>query len=99
MARCTPALRGWLFATTTWVVQVYLGDPEASVARPPRELKAFTKVRLQPGQRERARLHIDQRAFDTNGPSGDGQIFPREADLVRTSLFTKAVPATLWYEK
>lgn len=31
------------------VVQVYLRDPEASVARPPRELKAFRKVRLDPG--------------------------------------------------
>ena len=32
------------------VVQVYVGDPEASVARPVRELKAFAKVDLGPGQ-------------------------------------------------
>jgi beta-glucosidase len=31
------------------VVQLYVGDPEASVARPVRELKAFTKVDLEPG--------------------------------------------------
>ncbi len=31
------------------VVQVYVRDPQASVLRPPRELKAFRKVRLSPG--------------------------------------------------
>ncbi|MEJ7582643.1 MAG: glycoside hydrolase family 3 C-terminal domain-containing protein [Acidimicrobiales bacterium] len=31
------------------VVQVYVGDPESSVARPIRELKAYTKVALAPG--------------------------------------------------
>jgi beta-glucosidase len=32
------------------VVQLYVGDPEASVARPVRELKAFAKVELAPGE-------------------------------------------------
>jgi beta-glucosidase len=32
------------------VVQLYVGDPEASVARPLRELRAFTKVDLDPGE-------------------------------------------------
>jgi beta-glucosidase len=32
------------------VVQLYVRDPEASVARPVRELKAFAKVDLDPGQ-------------------------------------------------
>lgn len=32
------------------VVQVYVRDPEASVLRPTRELKAFTKVFLEPGE-------------------------------------------------
>jgi beta-glucosidase len=31
------------------VVQVYVGDPAAAVARPPRELKAFAKISLEPG--------------------------------------------------
>jgi beta-glucosidase len=30
------------------VVQVYVGDPAAAVARPPRELKAFAKIGLEP---------------------------------------------------
>ena len=31
------------------VVQVYVADPAAAVARPPRELKAFAKIGLEPG--------------------------------------------------
>ena len=31
------------------IVQLYVGDPVASVARPARELKAFGKLRLEPG--------------------------------------------------
>ncbi|WP_454049998.1 aryl-beta-d-glycosidase [Cellulomonas sp. Marseille-Q8402] len=31
-------------------VQVYVGDPEAAVLRPTRELKAFAKVALEPGE-------------------------------------------------
>jgi beta-glucosidase len=45
------------------VVQLYVGDVEASVARPVRELKAFTKVELDPGQSTRVRLELDSRAF------------------------------------
>ena len=32
------------------VVQLYAGDPVAGVARPPRELKEFTRVFLTPGE-------------------------------------------------
>jgi beta-glucosidase len=32
------------------VVQLYVGDSQAQVARPARELKAFTKIGLEPGQ-------------------------------------------------
>lgn len=31
------------------VVQLYVGDPKSRVARPPRELKAFTRIYLEPG--------------------------------------------------
>jgi beta-glucosidase len=44
-------------------VQVYVTDEEASVARPVRELKGFTKLRLQPGASERVTIEPDQRAF------------------------------------
>ncbi|MEQ9163440.1 MAG: fibronectin type III-like domain-contianing protein, partial [Ilumatobacter fluminis] len=45
------------------VVQVYVGDDDAEVARPPRELKGFAKVRLDPGESERVTIDLDQRAF------------------------------------
>ncbi|MBS0010444.1 MAG: glycoside hydrolase family 3 C-terminal domain-containing protein [Bacteroidales bacterium] len=40
------------------VIQVYAGDVEASVMRPLKELKAFTKVNLEPGEKKLAELTI-----------------------------------------
>jgi beta-glucosidase len=45
------------------VVQVYVSDPVATIARPPRELKGFTKVALEPGASTRVTVDLDQRAF------------------------------------
>ena len=45
--RCTVANTGGRAGAE--VVQVYVGDPAAAVARPPRELKAFAKITLEPG--------------------------------------------------
>lgn len=45
------------------VVQVYVGDVEASVARPLRELKGFVKVHLEPGETRQVSCQLDQRAF------------------------------------
>jgi beta-glucosidase len=44
------------------VVQVYLGDDVASVRRPVRELAAFAKVRLAPGETRTVRLTLPPRA-------------------------------------
>jgi beta-glucosidase len=45
------------------VVQVYVRDPESSVARPVRELMGFVKVRLEPGESAPVEVELDQRAF------------------------------------
>jgi beta-glucosidase len=45
--RCTIANTGGRAGAE--VVQVYVSDPVAAVARPPRELKAFAKISLEPG--------------------------------------------------
>ena len=45
------------------VVQAYVGDVEASVARPLRELKGFVKVYLEPGQTRQVSCQLDERAF------------------------------------
>lgn len=45
------------------VVQVYVRDPESAVYRPDRELRAFTKVALDPGETARVELPLGERAF------------------------------------
>jgi beta-glucosidase len=45
------------------VVQVYVGDVQASVARPLRELKGFAKVHLEPGETKQVSCQLDERAF------------------------------------
>ena len=45
------------------VVQLYVGDPESGVARPPRELKGFGRVELEPGATSEVVVELDQRAF------------------------------------
>ena len=43
------------------VVQVYVADPVATVLRPERELRAFAKVRLEPGASQEVRLTLTGR--------------------------------------
>jgi beta-glucosidase len=45
------------------VVQVYVADPVSSLPRPPKELKAFTKVALQPDESKTISFKLDQRAL------------------------------------
>jgi len=43
------------------VAQIYVGDPVATVLRPPRELKAFAKVDLHPGESTTVALTLSRR--------------------------------------
>jgi beta-glucosidase len=45
------------------VVQVYLHDQKSGLIRPPKELKGFAKVELQPGETKTVTLALDFRAF------------------------------------
>ncbi len=45
------------------VVQLYVHHRAPSVARPPKELKAFAKAHLEPGETRVVELSIDRRAF------------------------------------
>ncbi len=45
------------------VVQVYVATTAGPVRRPARELRAFTKVRLEPGETRTVPLDLDRRAF------------------------------------
>jgi beta-glucosidase len=45
------------------VVQVYVSDVASSVPRPPKELKAFYKVALNPGQKKKVEFLLTKQAF------------------------------------
>jgi beta-glucosidase len=45
------------------VVQLYVGDVSSTVARPPKELKAFAKVELAPKQTKTITFTLDREAF------------------------------------
>jgi beta-glucosidase len=45
------------------VAQVYVAEARASVPRPPKELKGFERVMLQPGETKHVSVELDGRAF------------------------------------
>jgi beta-glucosidase len=45
------------------VVQLYVRPPAGGPDRPPQELKAFTRVQLNPGQTARVTMRLDSRSF------------------------------------
>lgn len=45
------------------VVQLYVRDPNAQLRRPDKELKAFTKITLEPGERREVTFTLDRRSF------------------------------------
>ncbi len=51
------------------VVQVYVHDRQSKLARPPKELKGFAKVELQPGETKTVTIPLDFRAFAYYHPS------------------------------
>jgi len=65
------------------VVQVYIADNHAKVARPTKELKGFAKVNLRPGETKRVSVVLDNHAlsyYDTIGKqwqaeAGDFDVF------------------------
>jgi beta-glucosidase len=56
------------------VVQVYVRDVAAKLARPTKELKAFTKISLQPGQTQTVTLTLDESALAYYDPAKPGWV-------------------------
>ncbi len=79
------------------VVQTYVRDVQASVARPPRELKGFGKVALEPGDSTRVSMTLDQRAFSYwSELRGEWVVEPGDFDVEigadsRTILLTERI--------
>lgn len=57
------------------VVQIYIGNAPASLPRPPQELRAFSKVRLEAGETKRVTLPIDRSAFSYYDPAKSAWTF------------------------
>jgi beta-glucosidase len=63
------------------VVQLYVEPPPSELVRPPRELRAFAKVHLEPGETTTVALDLTDRAFacwDPGDPSWES-LLPRAA--------------------
>ncbi len=85
------------------VAQLYVGDPVAAVARPPRELRGFTKVALAPGQERRVTFTIgsrdlsywsvEQRGWVLEGGEFEIAVGASSRDLpLRTHITVEATP-------
>ncbi len=63
------------------VVQLYVHDRVASRVRPVRELKAFTKVALVPGESRQVAFHLDRRQLAFTGVDGQCRAEPGLFDV------------------
>ncbi len=51
------------------VVQLYVGDPHSTLTKPIRELKAFCKPELRPGESQTLTFPLEQHAFESYDPN------------------------------
>ena len=56
------------------IVQAYVRDVRSSLVRPEKELKAFAKIEIQPGEKKTVSLMLDQEAFWFYNPAKGGWI-------------------------
>ncbi len=79
--RVTAELRNDADIPTTEVVQVYLHDPVAEVARPIRQLVAAPRVELPPGETRRVTIELPADLTSYTGRAGRRQIDPGAVEL------------------
>ncbi len=63
------------------VAQLYIRDPVSSLARPVRELKAFQRVRLQPGERKNIIFELPVNRLAYYYPGKGWQVEPGQFDI------------------
>jgi beta-glucosidase len=73
------------------VVQLYVGDPDAEVHRPLRELRGFERVRIGAGESARVEFRLESRDFaywDSAAERGDGRrgVWRREGGAFRIEV-------------
>lgn len=65
------------------VVQVYVRDPIARLPRPPKELKGFARVALEPGQSRQLEIELSPRCFEFYDPAqGSFVVEPGELQVL-----------------
>ncbi len=65
------------------VAEIYVSDPVSSLPRPPRELKGFGKVELEPGQSKTISIALGKDAFSFYDPGKNGWVAePGEFDIL-----------------
>ena len=73
------------------VVEVYVHQNHPSVMRPVKELKAFGKVFLKPGERKKLSLPLDQRAFAYYAPSRGGWVAEKDTYEVQVGSSSRDI--------
>ncbi|MDR3494196.1 MAG: glycoside hydrolase family 3 N-terminal domain-containing protein [Ancalomicrobiaceae bacterium] len=66
----------------TAVPQLYVRDLVASAVRPVKELKAFARIDLAPGEARRLTFHVPTDMLNFTGPAGDRIVEPGGIDLM-----------------
>ncbi len=65
------------------IVQVYVRDVRSSLVRPEKELKAFSKIELKPGERKTVEIKLDKEAFWFYNPARTGWVTePGEFEII-----------------
>lgn len=78
--------------TGSGVVQLYVSDDAAAVERPAKELKAFAKARLEPGESRTINMHLDARAFAYYGVKSKHWMVEAGSFTIRVGLSSDDLP-------
>ena len=71
------------------VTQLYVADVKSKEPRPLKELKAFEKVWLQPGETRRVTLHLSARDFDSE--KADRWVFEKGAFIIKVGASSQDI--------
>jgi beta-glucosidase len=78
--------------TGSEVVQLYVHDTAASVARPEQELKAFSKIELRAGETRTVRFRLEREAFWHYNPAKGGWMVEPGEFEVRVGRSSRDLP-------
>lgn len=85
--------------TGSAVIQLYVGDEVSSESRPAKELKAFHKVQLAPGETGKVTLKLDARSFAYFSETGHHWVVEAGAFTLRAGLSSADLPLSASVER